>query len=84
MIWHQRQKRIYSFTDEQIYFSKQKQRKFNCLKLSRFEKKKTQSKYLMHKIKFLQDFSQGISEENEFVYLEKNRFIFYAVKRVFV
>jgi len=30
----------------------------------------------MHKIKFLQDFSQGISEENESVYLEKNRFIF--------
>ena len=69
-------KRIYSFTDEQIYFSKRKQIKFNNLKLSRFEKKKTQSKYLMHKIKFLQDFSQGISEENESVYLEKNRFIF--------
>jgi len=34
-------KRIYSFIDEQIYFSKRKQRKFNNLKLSRFEKRKT-------------------------------------------
>ena len=31
-------KRIYSFTDEQIYFSKQKQKKLNYLKLSRFER----------------------------------------------
>jgi len=36
--WHQRQKRIYSFTDEQIYFFKTKTEKLNYLKHSRFEK----------------------------------------------
>ena len=31
-------KKNYSFTDEQIYFSKRKQKKLNYLKLSRFER----------------------------------------------
>ena len=66
-----------------IFIFKMITRTFSQMKLSRFDRSKTESRYSMHKTGFSKTLNQDISLKKKSIHLEKSKFIFYAVKDIF-